>query len=139
MGQNISQQLQSGGIIHRDIEGHDEVLTQTIHLLTQPGRRNAALVGEVGVGKTTLVYALAQKLLEDKKASGGLAYQQIIALDSATLIAKAKGRGELEQLLIRIINEALHAKNIIIFLDEAQLFCKMVLALSICRIFCFKF
>lgn len=122
VGVNISQQMEAGGIIHRDIEGHQEVLTQLVHLLAQPGQRNATLVGEVGVGKTTLVYALAQQLLEDRTAARELAYQQIVALDSATLIAQAKGRGELEQLLIRLFNEAVHAKNIIIFLDEAQLF-----------------
>lgn len=122
VGLNISQQLQSGGILHRPVESRQEVLTQMVHLLSQPGQRNVTLVGEVGTGKTTLVYALAQQLLEGQRAVGDLAYQQVVTLDSATLIAQAKGRGELEQLLIRIFNEAVHAKNIIIFLDEAQLF-----------------
>lgn len=122
IGLNLSEQLQGGGILHREIEGHQEILAQMVHLLTQPGRRNVTLVGEVGVGKTTLVHVLAQQLLENRKMAGALAYQQIVSLDSSTLISQAKGRGELEQLLIRLFNEAIHAKNIIIFLDEAQLF-----------------
>ena len=36
----------------------------------------------------------------------------------------AKGRGDIEGLLIQLFNEAIHAKNIIIFLDEAHLFLK---------------
>lgn len=123
-GHNLTEQIQRGGLIHREIEGHEEVLTQMVHLLSERGRRNVTLVGEVGVGKTTLVDALAERLIEDKVTSGELAYRQVIALDSATLIAQTQGRGALENLLIRLFNEALHAKNIILFLDDAQLFLK---------------
>lgn len=122
-GHNISEGIARGGILRREIQGHEEVLQQMMHLLAQPGRRNAALVGEVGVGKTTLVYALAQKLmLSPKVVSPELRYRQIIELDASNLISRARGRGELEGLLIQLFNEAIHAKNIIIFLDEAQLF-----------------
>lgn len=123
VGINISEGVQRGGVLHREIEGHEEVMSQMMHVLSQGGRRNATLVGEVGVGKTTLVYALAQKLLTIPKGiPQQLRYRQIIELDAAHLIARTKGRGDLENLLIRLFNEALHAKNIIIFLDEAQLF-----------------
>lgn len=123
IGINISSSVARGGILHRELEGHEEALKQMMHLLAQPGRRNATLVGEVGVGKTTLVYALAQKLINSPKMIGQeLRYRQIIELDASSLISRAKGRGELENLLIRLFNEAIHAKNIILFLDEAQLF-----------------
>lgn len=123
VGINITESISRGGILRREIEGHEEVLNQMMHVLAQSGRRNATLVGEVGVGKTTLVYALAQKLISASKAiSPELRYRQIIELDASTLISRAKGRGELENLLIRLFNEAIHAKNIILFLDEAQLF-----------------
>jgi ATP-dependent Clp protease ATP-binding subunit ClpC len=124
VGLNLSEQIERGGLLHREIEGHEDVMTQMIHLLSETNRRNVALVGEVGVGKTTLVHAFAQRLLEDKKLVKGLAYNQIVELDAANLIANARGRGELEQLLIRLLNEAVQAQNIILFLDEAQLFLK---------------
>ena len=123
MGTNISESIENGHILHRQIEGHDEVINQMQHVLSQAGRRNACLVGEVGVGKTTLVYALAQKLLSaPKNMERSLRYKQIVELNAATLLARSRGSGEMESLLIRIFNEAIHAKNIIIFLDEAQLF-----------------
>ncbi|MDQ5913038.1 MAG: ATP-dependent Clp protease ATP-binding subunit ClpC [Patescibacteria group bacterium] len=123
VGMNVTESIERGGLLHRDIEGHQDIIKQMMHVLAQRGRRNATLVGEVGVGKTTLVHALAQKLISDPKGvSPELRYRQIIELDAASLISRAKGRGELENLLIRLFNEAIHAKNIILFLDEAQLF-----------------
>jgi ATP-dependent Clp protease ATP-binding subunit ClpC len=123
VGFNITNSIQSGGILRRPVDSRLTTIDQIIHLLGQPGRRNATLVGEVGVGKTTLVYTIAQRLLQDPKSvPASLRYQQVIELDAAHLIANAKGRGELEELLIHIFNEAIHAKNVILFLDEAQLF-----------------
>lgn len=123
IGINLSESVSRSGVLHRELEGHEEIIKQMMHVLSQPGRRNATLVGEVGVGKTTLVYALAEKLLTNPKlVSPELRYNQIIELDASSLLSRAKGRGEIENLLIRLFNEAIHAKNIIIFLDEAQLF-----------------
>ncbi|MEO5627397.1 MAG: ATP-dependent Clp protease ATP-binding subunit [Candidatus Saccharimonadales bacterium] len=123
VGFNITNSIQTGGILRRQVESRVQTIDQIIHLLGQPGRRNAVLVGEVGVGKTTLVYTVAQKLLQSPKSvPSTLRYQQVIELDAARLIASAKGRGQLEELLIHIFNEAINAKNVIIFLDEAQLF-----------------
>ncbi len=124
LGNNISEGIAGGHVLHREIEGHQGAINQMIHLLSQPGRRNATLVGEVGVGKTTLVYALAQKLITANDVPNELRYRQVIELNASTLISHTKGRGELESLLIRVINEAIHAKNVILFLDEAQLFMK---------------
>jgi len=122
LGNNITEKVSHGHMLHRHIEGHNDVLKQMMHLLSQPGRRNAVLVGEVGVGKTTLVYALAQRLITAMDTPKELKYRQIVELNASTLISRTKQKGELESLLIRIIYEAIHAKNVILFLDEAQLF-----------------
>jgi len=123
VGFNITNSIQAGGILRRPVDSRLSTIDQIVHLLAQPGRRNATLVGESGVGKTTLVYTLAQKLLQEPKTvPSELRYQQVIELDAGHLIANAKGRGQLEELLLHIFNEAVHAKNVIIFLDEAQLF-----------------
>jgi len=125
VGTNVTEYVESGGLLQRQLPVYDEVLDQIIHVLSQPGRRNATMVGEVGVGKTNLAYSLAQRLLDEKSsAPKEVKYNQIISLDAAHLIARAQGRGQLEELLIHILNEAVAAKNIILFLDEAQLFLK---------------
>lgn len=125
VGFNITESIERGGILARDVDGHAQAIDQLIHLMSQPGRRNAVLVGDVGVGKTTIVSSFAEKLLEDRThVPAELRFRQVVSLDAANLIANAKGRGQLEELLIRLFNEVIAAKNIIIFLDEAQLFLK---------------
>lgn len=119
IGRNISLEVE-GGYLHRPIDSHEQVLDQMLRVLNQTGRTNIALVGETGVGKTAAVYALAQLLTEG--ASSQLKFHQVFALNAATILASAHGRGEVEDLVMRIVGEAHHAKNIIIFFDEAQLF-----------------
>lgn len=122
-GFNISQHITARGLLHYELPSHEAVVRQTFHLLAQAGRRNVALVGALGSGKTTLVHSLAKKMLEaDPAVPKALHYRQVIALDPSTLIAAAKGRGELEGLVQHLCYEALHAKNIVLFLDDAQLF-----------------
>jgi ATP-dependent Clp protease ATP-binding subunit ClpC len=120
---NISQSVLSGGLLTRDIEGHQDVIRQITNQFANNGRQNAVLVGQAGVGKTTLVYAFAEQLMSPTpELPETLHYRQVMALDPASLIARAHGRGELENLLQTIFMEAHSAKNIILFLDEAQLF-----------------
>lgn len=125
VGYNMTEAIENGGLLRRTMPAHDQIIDQVFHLLAQPGRRNAVLVGQTGVGKTTIVQALTQRLLENPTSvPSELRYHQVIGLDAANLIANAKGRGQLEELLIHLFNEAIAAKNLIIFLDEAQLFLK---------------
>lgn len=118
---NVSMQV-AGGSLTRDLEAHQTILDQLMQQMSS-GRRNAVLVGPTGVGKTTLVYALAERLLDDTaRLPSDLKYRQVMALDPASLIAHARGRGELEALLTQLLNEAYAAKNVILFFDNAELF-----------------
>ncbi len=122
-GQNISQQIQGGDILAVDVASHIEAVAQLTQTFANNGRQNAALVGPSGAGKTTIIHAFAQQLLDaDAKLPDSLKFRQVFILDSSALIASAPGRGELEELIMRVLGEAYHAKNIIVCLDNAQLF-----------------
>lgn len=122
-GQNISRQISSGGLLNVELDSHQESLDQLIDTFASDARQNAALVGPVGVGKTTIVHAFAERLLDaSSKLPGNLKFRQVVMLDSGALISAAPGRGQLEDLIMRIFGEAYSAKNIILCLDDAQLF-----------------
>lgn len=123
-GQNISEQMSGrGALLTVDTPGHSETIDQLIDTFGSGGRQNAVLVGATGAGKTTVIHAFAERLL-DAEASipDSLRFRQVFILDSAALISAAPGRGELENLIMQVLNEAYRAKNIIICLDNAQLF-----------------
>lgn len=120
-GQNLSES--AAGRITVEIESHQRALDQLIDTFGSGGRQNAALVGEAGAGKTTIVHAFAGRILDAKaKIPSNLKFRQVFILDSSALIAAAPGRGELEGLIMQVLGEAYSAKNIIICLDNAQLF-----------------
>ena len=122
-GHNISAQIAAGGLLQVDLEAHQQALDKMIEMFGAGGRQNAVLVGGNGVGKSTLVAALAERLLDASSTlPSHLKFRQVFVLDSAALIAAAPGRGELESLIMGIISEAYNAKNIILCLDDAQLF-----------------
>ena len=122
-GRNISAELANGGLLRVSLETHDKALDAMIETFGAGGRQNVVLVGPSGVGKSTLVYAFADKLLDGGSSlPSHLKFRQVFMLDSAALIAAAPGRGELEGLVMRVLAEAYSAKNIILCLDDAQLF-----------------
>lgn len=116
-GRNISQEVERGQTGHFQTLAHADVLDGIIHSLSQ-GTGAVALVGETGTGKTALVHALAQRLLLGKDPA--LRYYQIVSLNASLILSSSAD--QLERSVLTLFGEAVHARNIILFLDEAHLF-----------------
>jgi ATP-dependent Clp protease ATP-binding subunit ClpC len=121
-GVNISAHISSGSLPHVRLESHQDILQQLARSLSSGTRRNAALVGPLGVGKMAIIHSLAEKLLFDPLVRPEIRYHQVVLLDASSLIGAAPGRGELERLVNSVLLEAHRAKNVILCLDNAQLF-----------------
>lgn len=99
-----------------------ETINQIMKAMSS-GRGAIALVGLTGVGKTQVVYELASELMSTSAdVPEALRYHQIFMLDATRLVSMASGPGELEGLIQTLLSEAFTAKNIIICLDNAQVF-----------------
>lgn len=119
-GQNISQG--STGVTF-GLEAHQDVLDTLVNTLGSRSGNNVLLVGPTGSGKTEVVQAFAKQLLDGKsKTPSHLLFHQVFVLSASSLVSAAPGRGELETLVTQILAEAYSAKNIIVCLDDAQLF-----------------
>ncbi|HVX56131.1 MAG TPA: ATP-dependent Clp protease ATP-binding subunit [Candidatus Saccharimonadales bacterium] len=117
-GQNVSQAIIHGASFGSLMD------SDTVLAIETAFDNNAAavvLVGPDGIGKSTSVYALAQRLIEGK-AGRTLAYHQIIALNATDITSNARGPGELEHIMLSLANEAGRAGHVILFFDDAQLF-----------------
>lgn len=122
-GVNISEQISQGGLLSVELEAHQNALEQMIQVFSARGRQNISLIGPTGVGKTTIVHAFAEKLLDAKSGlNKSIKFRQIIMMDPGALISAAPGRGQLETLVNELLVEAYKAKNIILCLDDAHLF-----------------
>ena len=120
---NISESRKYSRRTQIHLASHREIVEKMIEAFSKGGRQNIALVGPEGAGRMTIVNAFAETLMDaDAKIPNSLKYRQVLALDASSLIASAGERGELEGLVQLVMSEAYHAKNIIICLNNAQLF-----------------
>lgn len=122
-GQNISD-LRAGTMkTQLHLAEHKEILAQMVNIFSNQGRQNVALIGPDGSGRATIVHAFSELLMDaDSKLPNNLKYRQIFKLDAATLLSAGAERGQIERLVMTILGEAYAAQNIIIWLQNAELF-----------------
>ena len=102
--------------------GRTNEIERIIQILSRRRKNNPALIGEPGVGKSSIVEGLAQMIV------GGsipemLRGRRVVALDLASMLAGAKYRGEFEERLKNVLNEIRTVGNIILFIDELHTIC----------------
>ena len=97
--------------------GRDKEIDRAIEILARRKKNNPILLGETGVGKTTIVEGLALKIANDD-IPDFLKDTQIYSLDMSSIVAGTKYRGDFEKKLKKIIKELSNKNNVILFLDE---------------------
>lgn len=100
------------------VVGREKEIRHLIMVLSKRTKNNAVLIGEAGVGKTTIVEGLAERI-----AAGNVPFdllkKRVLALDLNSLLAGTKYRGEFEQRIQHLTAEITRSKrDIIIFVDE---------------------
>ncbi|CEN62448.1 Putative Podospora anserina S mat genomic DNA chromosome 7, supercontig 1 [Aspergillus calidoustus] len=101
--------------------GREEEIRRVIRILSRRTKNNPVLIGEPGVGKTTIVEGLARRIVNaDIPAS--LSQCKLLSLDVGSLVAGSKYRGEFEERLKGVLKEIEESKEtIVLFVDEIHL------------------
>ncbi len=100
--------------------GREKEIDKVIGVLLRRNKCNPVLVGEAGVGKTAIVEGLAQRIVSGK-VPDALKGKHILQFNIASALAGAKYRGDFEERVESVINEAERNDRIILFIDEIHL------------------
>ncbi|ORY13835.1 heat shock protein-like protein [Clohesyomyces aquaticus] len=101
--------------------GREEEIRRVIRILSRRTKNNPVLIGEPGVGKTTVVEGLARRIV-DADVPAHLAACKLLSLDVGALVAGSKYRGEFEERMKSVLKEIQESKDmIVLFVDEMHL------------------
>lgn len=118
-GTNLTKLAKEGKL--DPVIGRDEEIARAIQILSRRTKNNPVLIGRAGVGKTSLIDGLAQRIVANE-VPDSLKDKQLVTLDLGSLIAGAKYRGEFEERLKKVLDEIDKSNGqVIIFIDEVHM------------------
>lgn len=101
--------------------GREEEIRRVIRVLARRTKSNSVLIGDAGVGKTSIVEGVAQRII-DGDVPNVLANSRLFALDLGALTAGAKYKGEFEERIKGVLGEIEKSNEmIILFIDEIHM------------------
>lgn len=114
-GKNLTKLAEEGNL--DPVIGRNKEIEHVCRVLSRRKKNNPILIGEPGVGKSSIAEGLAIKIAQ-KDIPYSLANKVIYTLDMALVVAGTKYRGQFEERIKNLISELEENKNIIVFIDE---------------------
>lgn len=112
---NLNVDAESGKI--DKVVGRERETAAVITVLTRKNKNNPVLVGEAGVGKTSIAENLAAKIVSQE--CNPLLWDKVVyELKMSSIVSDATLRGQFEERLEGIVKEACKFSNIILYIDE---------------------
>lgn len=96
---------------------HANEIREVAGILARSAQTNALLVGDPGSGKMSVLEELARLIMEGS-APSALWQKRLVTLDSSAVTAETKTKGDFEELVIKIMNEAVRAGNIVLVIER---------------------
>ena len=97
--------------------GRKKEIERIIQILSRRTKNNPCLIGEPGVGKTSVIEGLAEEIVSGEVPEN-LKGKRVVTLDISGMVAGAKYRGDFEERIKKALKEVKQARDIIIFIDE---------------------
>lgn len=98
------------------IVGRDQEMAALFRII-ETNRRSVLIVGDSGVGKTSILQALAERMASEDVPEM-LQDKRLVALSAAAIVAGAGGAGQLEERLQTVLVELSHAGNIVLAIEN---------------------
>ncbi|WP_373737170.1 AAA family ATPase [Jeotgalibaca porci] len=114
-GVNLTELARQGMI--DPVIGRDSEIARVIEILNRRSKNNPVLTGEAGVGKTSVVEGLAQKIV-DGDVPQKLLDKELIRLDVVSLVQGTGIRGQFEERMQQLMDQVRQNDKIILFIDE---------------------
>ena len=114
-GRNLTQAAKEGKL--DPVIGREKEIERVMQILSRRTKNNPVLIGEPGVGKTTIVEGLAQDIVRGDVPET-LKDKQIYTLDLGALVAGSRYRGDFEERLKKVLKEIRTRGDIVLFIDE---------------------
>jgi ATP-dependent Clp protease ATP-binding subunit ClpC len=103
------------------VVGRTNEIKRVIQILSRRKKNNPVLIGEAGVGKSSISEGIAL-LIKSGSAPRTLIDKKIYSLDLASVVAGTKYRGQFEERIKAILDELKANQDIILFIDELHTF-----------------
>ena len=102
---------------HPPLIGREKELDRIIRILLRKEKNNPLLLGEPGVGKTSIIYGLTKRIV-DGDVPDALKGAKVYSLDVAELVAGTQYRGDFEKRILEIMDALEELEDPIVFIDE---------------------
>jgi ATP-dependent Clp protease ATP-binding subunit ClpC len=112
---DVSKAVEEGKI--DAVVGREKEIKRLSQILSRRKKNNPVLIGDAGVGKTSIVEGLAQ-MIKDGKAPINLLEKRIYSLDLPAIVAGTKYRGQFEERMKAILDELVDNRDVVLFIDE---------------------
>ncbi len=99
------------------IIGREKEIERVSQILSRRKKNNPILIGEPGVGKSSIAEGLALRIVQ-RKVSRILFNKRIVMLDLASMVAGTKYRGQFEERIKALMAEMEKEPDVILFIDE---------------------
>ncbi len=119
-GKDLTEEARAGRL--DTVIGRESEIERVVTVLSRRTKSNPVLIGEAGVGKTAIVEGLATRIVKNE-VPGNLVGKHIYQVDLSSVVAGTKFRGEFEERIKGIIDEAMNDETILLFIDEIHLLC----------------